>query len=103
MCIRDSINAEYGVSGVRKWLTRRVCRPKTYRSSSYRRSRSSWSRCVVAIWHRVGERMMLMLAFGLQEVQQLQANLQTFKSVIGKCEESKESLEAIVPDNAGDH
>eukprot|EP00658_Telonema_sp_P-2_P002297 TRINITY_DN1087_c0_g1_i1.p1 TRINITY_DN1087_c0_g1~~TRINITY_DN1087_c0_g1_i1.p1 ORF type:complete len:154 (+),score=50.84 TRINITY_DN1087_c0_g1_i1:157-618(+) len=36
-----------------------------------------------------------------QEVQQLQANLQTFKSVIGKCEESKESLEAIVPDNAG--
>merc|ERR1711934_1103186 len=36
-----------------------------------------------------------------QEVQQLDANLQTFKSVVGKCEESKESLEAIVPENAG--
>ena len=38
-----------------------------------------------------------------QEVQQLDANLQTFKSVVGKCEESKESLEAIVPENAGSY
>merc|ERR1712072_1516721 len=36
-----------------------------------------------------------------QELQQLTANLQTFKSVVGKCEESKESLEAIAPENAG--
>eukprot|EP00656_Telonema_subtile_P054355 TRINITY_DN8109_c0_g1_i4.p1 TRINITY_DN8109_c0_g1~~TRINITY_DN8109_c0_g1_i4.p1 ORF type:complete len:148 (+),score=36.94 TRINITY_DN8109_c0_g1_i4:197-640(+) len=36
-----------------------------------------------------------------QEIQQLSANLQTFKSVIGKCDESKESLEAIIPANAG--
>merc|ERR1711935_462741 len=36
-----------------------------------------------------------------QETQQFTMNLKTFKQVITKCDESKESLEAVDPSNAG--
>merc|ERR1711966_474675 len=36
-----------------------------------------------------------------QEIQMLTNNVDTFKTVISKCEESKDAVEAIVPENSG--